>query len=91
MKITRRQFLRGAGGSPSAKANVGGPKGMTAVRCVEPGTGHGVEVKMLAPLDAERIYTWSDHGYVNPMPVYEKPLGLAPGESFALDYEVSVF
>lgn len=76
----------GVGGSPSADRNVGGPAGMTAVRYVDPATGHGVAVRALAPLDGERIYTWSDHGFANPMPVYEKPLAL--GETLRLDYEV---
>ena len=81
----------GTGGSPSADKNVGGPKGMSAVRYVDPESGHGIEVKMLAPLETERIYTWSDHCYVNPMPLYEKPLELKSGDNFTLDYEVSVF
>ncbi len=69
----------------------GCPAGMTAVSYTDPATGHGVEFKMLAPLPSERIYTWSDHRYVNPMPIYEAPLDMKPGDSFALDYEVSVF
>ena len=81
----------GTGGSPSEDKNVGGPKGMSAVRYVDPESGHGIEVKMLAPLETERIYTWSDHCYVNPMPLYEKPLELKSGDNFTLDYEVSVF
>ena len=64
---------------------------MSAVRYVDPESGHGIEVKMLAPLETERIYTWSDHCYVNPMPLYEKPLELKSGDNFTLDYEVSVF
>jgi len=90
------QFVRGfkmsgAGGEPSAEKNVGGPKTMTAVRYEDPDSGHGVEVKMLAPLETERIYTWSDHRFANPMPIYEKPLEMKPGDTFTLDYEVSVF
>ena len=83
--------MEGVGGSPSADKNVGGPKGMTAVRLVDPANGHGVEVKMLAPLAGERIYTWSDHCFVNPMPLYEQPISLEPGETVSLDYEVKVF
>ena len=83
--------MTGIGGKPDHKKNVGGPKGMNAIRYVDPKTGHGVEFKILAPLETERIYTWSDHRYVNPMPIYEKPLDLKPGDSFTLDYEVSIF
>ena len=83
--------MSGVGGEPSHDKNVGGPKEMTAVRYVDPKTGHGIEVKELAPLETERIYTWSDHRFVNPMPIYEKPLELKPGERFTLDYEISVF
>ena len=90
-KMMRAFTLTGTGGEPDSQKNVGGPKGMTAVKYVDPENGHGIEVKMLAPLETERIYTWSDHGFVNPMPIYEKPLELKPGERFTLDYEVSVF
>ena len=83
--------MEGVGGEPSATKNVGGPKGMNAVRYTDSENGHGIEVKVVAPLETERIYTWSDHGFVNPMPIYEKPLTLEPGEGFSLDYEVSVF
>ena len=83
--------MSGVGGEPSHDKNVGGPKEMTAVRYVDPKTGHGIEVKALAPLETERIYTWSDHRFVNPMPIYEKPLELKPGERFTLDYELSIF
>ena len=92
MAMMMREFkMSGVGGEPSHDKNVGGPKEMTAVRYVDPKTGHGIEVKELAPLETERIYTWSDHRFVNPMPIYEKPLELKPGERFTLDYEVSVF
>ena len=64
---------------------------MTVVRYVDPKAGHGIEMKELAPLETERIYTWSNHRFVNPMPIYEKPLELKPGERFTLDYEMSVF
>jgi hypothetical protein len=70
---------------------VGGSKEMTAVTYTDPKTGHGLTVKMLAPLATERIYTWSDHRFINPMPVYEKPLTLKAGQSVTLDYEVSIF
>ena len=83
--------LVGVGGEPSREKNVGGPKEMKSVRCVDPKSGHGVELKMLAPLETERIYTWSDHRFINPMPAYEKPIELESGESLRLDYEVSVF
>ena len=83
--------MSGTGGEPSQTKNVGGPKEMTAVRYVDPASGHGIEVKMLAPLESERFYTWSDHCYVNPMPIYDKPLELNAGDTFTLDYEVSVF
>ena len=83
--------MSGVGGDPSHDRNVGGPKEMTAVRYVDPVSGHGIDVKMLAPLETERIYTWSDHRFVNPMPIYEKPLELKAGESFTLDYMVDVF
>lgn len=83
--------MSGVGGKPSEEKNVGGPKEMKAVRCVDPKTGHGVEVKMLAPLETERLYTWKDHRFVNAMPAYESPLELEPGEKLKLDYEVSVF
>ncbi len=92
MATMMREFkMSGVGGEPSHDKNVGGPKEMTAVRYVDPKTGHGIEVKELAPLETERIYTWSDHRFVNPMPIYEKPLELKPGERFTLDYEISVF
>ena len=81
----------GTGGEPDPKSNVGGPKGMTAARYSDPESGHGIEVKTLAPLETERIYTWGDHRFVNPVPMYEKPLELNVGDTFTLDYEVSVF
>ena len=81
----------GSGGEPSADKNVGGPKGMTAVKYADPESGHGIEVRVLSPLETERIYTWSDHCFVNPMPIYERPLELKAGDCFTLDYEVSVF
>ena len=83
--------MSGSGGAPSGERNVGGPREMKSVRCVDPVTGHGVEFKMLAPLETERIYTWKDHRFVNAMPAYEKPVELEPGEKMSLDYEVSVF
>ncbi len=83
--------VSGVGGEPSATKNVAGPKGMTAVRYVEKSSGHGVEMKVLKPFATERIYTWSDHRYVNPMPIYDSPLTLKAGDSFELDYELSVF
>lgn len=89
--LVRTFTMSGTGGEPDQTKNVGGPKEMTAVRYVDPASGHGIEVKMLAPLESERFYTWSDHRYVNPMPIYEKPLELKAGETFTLDYEVTVF
>ncbi len=89
--LAREFTVSGTGGEPDHGKNVGGPKGMTAVRYADPASEHGVEVKMRAPLDGERIYTWSDHRFVNPMPIYEKPLELKAGETFTLDYEVTVF
>lgn len=83
--------VSGTGGQPSETKNVGGSKEMTAVTYTDPKTGHGLTVKMLAPLATERIYTWSDHRFINPMPVYEKPLTLKAGQSVTLDYEVSIF
>ena len=83
--------LTGVGGDPDREKNVGGPKEMTAVRCVDPKNGHGVQVKILAPLETERIYTWSDHRFINPSPAYERPIELEPGGKLKLDYEVSVF
>ena len=53
--------------------------------------GKHVYMQKPASLETERIYTWSDHCYVNPMPLYEKPLELKSGDNFTLDYEVSVF
>ncbi len=94
MRMSRmvRDFeMTGTGGVPDGGKNIGGPKSMTAVKYTDPASGHGVEVRMLAPLETERIYTWSDHCYVNPMPIYEKKLDLKPGESFTLKYEVIVF
>ena len=44
--MVRGFSMEGVGGSPSADKNVGGPKGMTAVRLVDPANGHGVEVKV---------------------------------------------
>ena len=90
-RMMREFEMGGTGGAPDGKRNVGGPKDMTAVRYVDPKSGHGVEMKMLAPLETERIYTWSDHGFANPVPVYGKAMELEPGETFTLDYEVSVF
>lgn len=90
-RMMRGFKVEGTGGNPSADKNIGGSKDMTAVRYVDPESGHGIEVKMLAPLETERIYTWSDHCFVNPMPIYEKPLELKAGDSFTLDYAVSVF
>ena len=87
-----REFdMTGDGGEPSKEKNVGGPKEMKSVRYVDPKSGHGVEMKMLAPLETERIYTWSDHRFVSCVPMYERPLELKPGEKLRLDYEVSVF
>ena len=92
MAMFMREFkMSGTGGEPDQTKNVGGSKELTAVRYVDPKTGHGVEMKALAPLETERIYTWADHRYVNPVPIYDKPLELAPGEKFTLDYEVTVF
>jgi len=90
-QMMRGFTMSGTGGEPNQTKNVGGPKEMTAVKYVDPANGHGVEVRMLAPLETERIYTWGDHCYVNPMPIYEKPLELKPGETFTLDYELTVF
>ena len=90
-RMMREFEMGGTGGAPDGKRNVGGPKDMTAVRYVDPKSGHGVEMKMLAPLETERIYTWSDHGFANPVPVYGEAMELEPGETFTLDYEVSVF
>ncbi|MBO7683104.1 MAG: ThuA domain-containing protein [Kiritimatiellae bacterium] len=89
--LVRGFKAEGTGGSPSPDKNVGAEKGLTAVRYSDPGSGHGIEVKMLAPLETERFYTWSDHCFANPMPIYEKPLVLKAGDAFALDYEVTVF
>ena len=84
--------MSGVGGEPVRdKFEGGGPKGITAVRYVDPETGHGIEVKTLQTIDSERFYTWRDHRFVNPMPIYERPLELTTGESFTLDYEVRVF
>ena len=74
-----------------SRADVDAVSISTPDRYVDPKTGHGIEVKMLAPLEAERIYAWSNHCFANPMPIYEKPLELNAGETFALDYEVTVF
>jgi hypothetical protein len=90
-KMMRSFTMSGTGGEPDAKKNVGGPKGMTAIKYIDPNSGHGIEMKMLQPLETERIYTWSNHEFVNPMPIYEKPIELKSGDSFTLDYEVSVF
>ena len=83
--------MEGVGGNPDPNRNIAGPKGMTAVRYTDPASGHGIEVKMLAPLATERMYAWSDHGFVNPMPIYDGPMTLGPGDSFTLDYEISVY
>jgi type 1 glutamine amidotransferase len=92
MKPFMRKFqMRGTGAQPSLRKNIGGPKELTAVRYTEQKTGHGIEFKMLAPLPTERIYTWSDHLFANPMPIYEKPLNLKKGDTFTLDYLVSIY
>ena len=83
--------MEGEGARPSAEKNVGGPKELTAVKYTDPATGHGVKVEMLSPLPTERIYTWSDHCFANPMPLYEKPLEFEAGDVFTLDYEVSIY
>lgn len=90
-KMMRSFTMSGIGGEPDSQKNVGGPKGMTSIKYVDPKNGHGIEVKMLQPLETERLYSWSDHRFVNPMPIYEKPLELKSGDNFTLDYEVSVF
>ena len=92
MASLMREFtLTGEGGTPDAAKNVAGPKEMTAVTYTCPKTGHGVTVRMLAPLPAERIYTWADHRFANPVPMYAEPLVLEPGGKMELRYEVTVF
>ena len=89
--VMRGFTMSGVGADSDYKKNVGGPKELTAVRYVDPNTGHGSEVKMLKPLETERIYTWSDHLFANPMPIYAGDMELKAGDTFTLDYEVSVF
>ena len=89
--VMRGFTMSGVGADSDYKKNVGGPKELTAVRYVDPNTGHGIEVKMLKPLETERIYTWSDHLFANPMPIYAGDMELKAGDTFTLDYEVSVF
>ena len=66
-------------------------KGITAVTYTDPKSGHGVTVRMLAPVPNERIYAWADHRFVNPVPMYDGAIVLKPGEKLSLDYEVKVF
>ena len=81
----------GEGGEPNEKINVGAPKGMVGVTYTDPKSGHGVTVRSPAPIPTERHYSWADHRYTNPVPMYEKPLVLKAGEKLELNYEVRVF
>ncbi len=81
----------GIGGAPDEKRNVAGPKGMTGITYTDPRTKHGVTVRSLDPIPTERHYSWADHRYTNPVPMYEKPLVLKPGEKLELKYEVTIF
>ena len=71
--------------------NVAGPEGMKSVTYTDPATGHGVTLRVVKSISTERIYTWASHEFANPVPMYEKPLTLKPGEKLELEYEVKVF
>jgi len=90
-QVMRGCIRSGVGGTPSKDRNVAGPKGMTSVAFTGPGSGHGVRVTSLKPNPEERIYTWSNNGFANPVPMYEKPVVLEPGQKLELAYEVEVY
>ena len=81
----------GEGGTPNPERNVAGPEGMKSVTYTDPKTGHGVTLCVVKSIPTERIYTWASHEFANPVPMYEKPLTLKPGEKLELEYEVKVF
>lgn len=89
--VLGRFALHADGRKIRQRKNVAVAKGTKEVAYVEPASGHGVSVKMLAPLPGERIYAWADHRYVNPVPMYDNPVTLEKGEKMTLAYEVSVF
>ena len=89
--LVRGFAASGDGGEPHPTKNAPGPEGMAAVAYTDPATGHGVSVRMLAPLPGERLYTWSDHRFANPVPMSVAPVTLDAGQALTLRYEVSVF
>jgi hypothetical protein len=89
--LVRDFKVSGEGGTPDSGRNVAGPEGMKSVTYRDPATGHGVTMRVLKSIPSERIYTWADHGFANPVPMYGKPVMLKPGEKLELEYEVQVF
>ena len=84
--------LTSNGASVDAKvAESSCPKEMTELVYTDPKTGHGLRIKIHAGADAERLYYWTDHRFAGSVPMYAEPLSLEPGQTLALDYEVSVF
>ena len=81
----------GEGGEPNEKINVAAPKGMTGISYTDPKTGHGVKVRSINPIPTERHYSWADHRFTNPVPMYEKPLVLEKGQKLELNYEVTIY
>jgi len=89
--VMRGCIRSGEGGTPPKDKNAAGPKGMTSVAFTGPSSGHGVRITSLKPNPEERIYTWANNGFANPVPMYEKPVVLEPGQKLELAYEVSVY
>ena len=89
--LVRSFEMSGEGGEPDSARNVAGPKGMRAVTCRDPKSGHGVTVRIVKGAPSERLYTWSDHRFANPVPMYDAPIVLKAGETLELEYEVVVF
>ena len=89
--IVRGFNVTAEGGTPNATKNTAGPKEMTSVTYTDPKSGHGITIRELTPLPTEQIYTWADHRFANPVPMYAAPVTLKAGEKLTLKYEVTVF
>ena len=89
--FVRKFAVTAEGGTPNATKNTAGPKEMTSVTYTDPQSGHGITIKELSPLPTERIYTWADHRFANPVPMYAAPVTLKAGDKLTLKYEVTIF
>lgn len=86
-----RGFVAESDAGPVAREKNGPVDGTKSLTFRDLSAGHGIRIRTIKGPDSECYYMWADRRYMNPVPMYAKPVVLQKGEVLELEYEVEVF